>query len=207
MLLVTVMFTLGLSCSLRAGKEHYVLRSIPFGSQFTFLHDSNGKSYFRYCEDVGLKTNKGGLKHRKIDPKIVDVHQIENADRCPVRILTRYLSLLPIDRKCKSLYLKPRKKYSGSVWYRDAPVGENRMRCFVKDLCKKAGIPGYYTNHSLRATGCTCMYNSDLDEQVIQEISGHRSSAVRSYKRTCEKQKQHATKCIFGENLKHSKLQ
>ena len=60
-LLTTVMFTLGLSCSLRAGKEHYALRSIPFDSQFTFLNDHNGKLYFQYREDIGLKTNKGGL--------------------------------------------------------------------------------------------------------------------------------------------------
>ena len=199
-LLTTVMFTLGLSCSLRAGKEHHVLHSIPFDSQFTFLRDSEGKLYFRFCEDVGLKTNKGGLKHRKLDTKVVDVHQIDNPDRCPVRLLTRYLNLLPPDRKCKSLYLQPRKKLLPNVWYRDSPVGENRMRSFVKELCKNAGIPGYYTNHSLRATGCTRMYyNDEIDEQVIQEISGHRSVAVRSYKRTCEKQCQKATKSIFGE--------
>ena len=80
------------------------------------------------------------------------------------------------------------------------------MRSFVKDLTTKAGIPGYYTNHSLRATGCTRMYNEDIDEQVIQEISGHRSLAVRSYKRTCDKQREKATKCIFGEAHSSRKL-
>ena len=198
-LLTTVMFTLGLSCSLRAGKEHYALRSIPFNSQFTFLNDTEGKLYFRYCEDIGLKMNKGGLKHRKITPKRVDVFQIENPDRCPVRILSKYLSLLPVGHKCESLYLQPRKKFSPNNWFRDSPVGENRMRSFVKDLCNKAGIPGFYSNHSLRATSCTRMYNCDVEEQVIQEISGHRSLAVRSYKRTSEKQCKNATKCIFGE--------
>ena len=83
--------------------------------------------------------------------------------------------------------------------FSDAPVGENRIHSFVKDLTTKAGIPGYYTNHSLHATGCTCMYNDDIDEQVIQEISGHRSLTVRSYKRTCDKQRENATKSIFGE--------
>ena len=127
------------------------------------------------------------------------VYQISNADRCPIQILNLYLSLLPKGRKCKSLYLQPRKKYSPNNWYCDSPIGENRLRSFVKDLCEKAGIPGFYSNYSLRATGCTRMYNSNLDEQVIQEISGHHSLAVRSYKRTCDKQKELATKCIFGE--------
>ena len=172
---INLAFTIGLSCSLRAGKEHYNLRNIPFDSQFTFLHDHNGKLYFRYCEDIGLKTNKGGIKHRKFDPKVVDVCQISNAECCPVRILYMYMNLLPEGRKCKSLYLQCRKKFKPNNWFRDAPVGENRMHSFVKDLTTKAGIPGYYTNHSLCATGCTHMYNDDIDEQVIQEISGHRS--------------------------------
>ena len=83
-LLHTVMFTIGLSCSLHAGKEHYCLRSVPFNSQFTFLYDNEGKLYFRYVEDIGLKTNKGGLKHRKVQPKEVTVYQLSNPDRCPV---------------------------------------------------------------------------------------------------------------------------
>ena len=198
-LLVTVMYSIGLSCSLRAGKEHHVLGSIPFDSQFTFFNDKDGKLFFRYREDLGLKTNKGGLKHRKVPGKVVDVHQIDNVDRCPVHILSKYLSMLPSERKCKALYLQCKKNYSPGNWYRDAPVGENKMRSFVKDLCKKAGIPGFYSNHSLRSTSCTRMYDCGVDEQVIQEISGHRSLAVRSYKRTSDEKRRKATKSIFGE--------
>ena len=75
-LLQTVMFTIGLSCSLRAGKEHHVLRSIPFDSQFTFMYDDRGKLFFRYVEDIGLKTNKGGLKHRKVSPKCMFIRLV-----------------------------------------------------------------------------------------------------------------------------------
>ena len=107
------------------------------------------------------------------------------------------MSLLPSNRKCKALYLQCRKKYSPGNWFHDAPVGENRMRSFVKELCLKAGIPGFYTNHSLRSTSCTRMYDCDVDEQVIQEISGHRSLSVRSYKRTSDEKRRKATKSIL----------
>ena len=157
-----VLITLGLSCSLRAGKEHYQLRSIPFDSQFTFLKDCNGRMYFRYVEDFGLKTNKGGLKHRKIEPKVVNVYPLSNIERCPVRILQKYLIMLPRNHNCKKLYLQPRKKYTSHSWYLDSPVGENKLRCFVKTLCSKAGIPGFYTNHSLRASSATRMYQGVL---------------------------------------------
>ena len=66
-------------------------------------------------------------------------------------------------------------------------MDENKLRSFVKDLCSKANIPGFYTNHSLRATSATNMYQNDIDEQIIQEITGHQSVAVHSYKHTSNK--------------------
>ena len=111
-LMNTVVFSLGLSCSLRAGQEHRNLRSIPFQSQFTFLYDQFGKLYFRYTEDIGLKTNKGGIRQRKLEPKSVDVYQIDDVKKCPVRILQKYMSMLPKHRNCKALYLQPKKKFT-----------------------------------------------------------------------------------------------
>jgi hypothetical protein len=51
-------------------------------------------------------------------------------------------------------------------------------------LCEQAGFKGHFTNHSLRATAATRLYDAGVDEQLIAEKTGHRSSAVRSYKRT-----------------------
>ena len=76
----------------------------------------------------------------------------------------------------------------------------NTLRNVVKDLCVKAGIPGYFTNHSLCASSCTRMYGNNVEGQVIQEISGHRSLAVRSYKHTGETQRRNASRCIFEKN-------
>ena len=45
----------------------------------------------------------------------------------------------------------------------------------------------------------TKLYQNNVDEQIIMEITGHRSMAVRSYKRTSERQRKEASKCIFGE--------
>ena len=87
-LLNTVVFVLGLSCALRAGKEHRALHSMGFNSQLVWHIDINtGSRYFTCKEDIGLKTNKGGLKHHKITPKVVDVFLIANRERCPVQIL------------------------------------------------------------------------------------------------------------------------
>ena len=198
-LLDTVIVKLGLTCALRAGKEQRSLRSIPFRSQFQLLHDSEGNIFLRYSEDIGLKCNKGGLKHRNIECKSVDVHCISDIDRCPVRLFMAYLSKLPKNRVTEALYLQPRKKFNAKLWYFDKPVGENTLRDTVKNLCKSAGLPGYYTNHSLRSSSVTRMYHSGVEEQVIQEITGHRSNAVRSYKRTSQLQRKFASQAISGE--------
>ena len=81
----------------------------------------------------------------------------------------------------------------------DKPIGVNKLQSVVKDVCRKAGFPGRYTNHSLRSTAATRMYHSNIDEQLICEITGHRSNAVRQYKRTCDTQRELASATVHGQ--------
>ena len=78
-LLNTVVFLLWKGCALSVGKEHRVLRSPPFKSQFKFLCDGDvdGQIFIRYTENIGLKMNKGGLKHWKVELKTVDIYAIK----------------------------------------------------------------------------------------------------------------------------------
>ena len=183
---------------MHAGKEHRMLRSPPFNSQFEFLLDSQGNPFIRYTEDLGCKMNKGGLKHRKVDAKVVHIYPIDKKDRCPVSIITKYLSLLPKNWVSNAFYLQPIKKFKPNLWYLDKPCGVNKLRDVIKDICSLAGLPGFYSNHSLCSTSATCLYKGNVDEQIIQEITGHRSLAVRSYKRTCEAQHKKASNIIFS---------
>ena len=198
-LLNTEVFMIGKGFALHAGKEHQGLRSPPFNSQLELMRDDQGYWFIRYSEEIGFKTNKGGLKHRKVEPKEVDMYAIENAERCPIHLIIHYLSLLPKERRCKSMYLQPKKKFNDLCWYLDRPVGVHKLRDVVKDLCEKAKLPGHYTNHSLRSSAATSMYRGNIDEQLIQEITGHRSLAVHSYKHTCSSQRKIASNIIFGE--------
>ena len=199
-LLNTVVFVLGKGCALRAGKEHHSLQCPPFDSQFQFYHDSEGTIFIRYSEDLGLKTNKGGIKHHKLESKVVDLYPIDHVQRCPVRLIIKYMSLLPKDNRTNAFYLQPKKKLEPFCWYQSRPVGEKRLRDTIKELCKSAKLPGYYTNHSLRSTAAMKMYRGKIDEQLIMEITGHRSLSVRSYKRTSDAQRKEASNAIFENN-------
>ena len=58
-------------------------------------------------------------------------------------------------------------------------------------MCKAAGICGFKTNHSLRATAATRLYQAGVDEQIIMETTGHKSTnGVRCYKHTSAQQKE-----------------
>ena len=67
----------------------------------------------------------------------------------------------------------------------------------LKRSVRKLVYQDFYSNHSLRGTSATRMYRSDIDEQLIMEITGHRSLAVRSYKRTSDSQRRMASNCLF----------
>ena len=70
----------------------------------------------------------------------------------------------------------------------------------MSEIAKKLGIEGRVTNHSLRATAASCLYNENVDKQLICEVTGHRSNAVRSYKRTCEDQLKCVSNYLYGNS-------
>ena len=198
-LLQTILYVIGLNCALCAGKKHRPLHSIPFGSQFQWVrYDFHDQYFLCYTEDLGMKTNKGGIKHHKIEAETVDVYPIQNSYRCPVHITGFYLSVLPVNHTHNAFYLQPLENYTLTCWFQDTPVGVNKLQKVVKIIAQKGRLPGFYTNHSLWATAATRLYHNNCDEQVIQEITGHRSVAVRSYKRTCQNQHKVASNCITG---------
>ena len=63
------------------------------------------------------------------------------------------------------------------------PIGHDTLSKTLPRLYKSAGIQGYKTNHSLRASAATRLYRSGIDEQLVMERTGHRSlEGVKNYK-------------------------
>ena len=183
-LLDTLVYYIGLYFVIRGG-EHRRLCYKP--CQIELVEPENGVSYLIYTEFVS-KTNQGGLLHRKKEPKKV-VHHANLAchERCLVRLFKLYNSKCPADRPHNAFYLRPRSKSMGDIWYQKSAVGHNWLANVIPRLFMKAGISGHYTNHSLRATAATRLFDAGIDEQLIMSRTGHSSSGgVRSYKRVTE---------------------
>ena len=185
-LIDTMVFMAGLYFALRSGEEHRQLRF----SSVKLVEKPGSTSYLIYTESTS-KNNPGGLKHRKVTTKQVTHHaNTERPDRCFVEMYKQYCLHWPTDVKDDAFYLAPLSSVKGLVWYKKQAIGVHTLAGTVKRLCVKAGISGYKTNHSLRVTTATRLFHSGLDEQLIMERTGHRSSdGVRAYKRSCvEKQ-------------------
>ena len=75
--------------------------------------------------------------------------------RCLVYLLDKYFDMFPADSHGLDVfYLRP--KVSRNVWYDCAPVGAHKLKT------KEAGISQKKTNHSLRATGASALFNAGL---------------------------------------------
>lgn len=201
-LLRTLFYAMGLNFALRAGQEH---RNLRFGvenhSQLRLLVDASGKHFLRYKEQVS-KTHQGGLNDRNKKPKVVDAYENEeNKARCIVELFRKYVSHCPSKNRPAALYLRPLTKPTTHVWYACQPVGHHKLTSMVADICKEGGLGGHRTNHSLRATAATRLYSANVDEQLISEVTGHSSSAVRNYKRTGESQKRAIAAIVQGQQV------
>ena len=149
----TVLFLLGINLELRAGDEHYDLRrsTSEKPSQLSFERDlGSGKRCLVYREDTVTKTNDGGLSNLKKECKVVWVFPSENVNRCPVRLVDKYVSLTPNVGKSKkaNFYLHCLEKHNPAQWYADQPVGRNTLTKVVKNLLKSCNLDGYFTNQS-----------------------------------------------------------
>ena len=115
-----------------------------------------------------------------------------------VRLLDTYISKLPTSRAFY-LQLLPSVPSSGP-WYGQAVVGVNTLKKVVPELCKEACLGVEYTNHSLRATAITPMYEGGVPENIISEKSGHRSiKGLHAYERTSILQEKAAGASINAE--------
>ena len=54
-------------------------------------------------------------------------------------------------------------------WFEERVMGKGTLGSTVKTMCAKAGSTGNKTNHSLKATGATRMFEGNVPDKIIQE--------------------------------------
>lgn len=122
----------------------------------------------------------GGLAQIQVENKVVLIIAIPEAGpTCHVKILDSYFEKLPLKAFEKNnFYVQPssetpddptKPRYTANL------TGRNTLGKFVKEICDKGNIDGHKTNHSLRATGVSDLFQAGVPEKLIQQRSGHLS--------------------------------
>jgi hypothetical protein len=151
--------------------------------QYTFGETNDGLRYIHY-HGKNAKNLSGGLKQRKLEPKNIKhfATEQEESDRCVVSLFKTYIEL--IGGK-DTFYRRP---LPGKLEFSKQPVGVNKLSKIIKNMCQQAGLVGNFSNHSGKRTCATSLYQAGFDEQAIMGRTGHRSTAVRAYKRPSNEQ-------------------
>ena len=122
-----------------------------------------------------------------------------------MRLYKLYMTHCPPNRPKDAFYLQPILNPRSQCWYTAKGIGHCKLDKTISRMCEHAGIPGYKTNHSLRATNATWFYQAGVDEQLIMERTGHRSlEGVRSYKRTSSDQREMLSDILNTTDKGHS---
>ena len=109
-----------------------------------------------------------------------------DSPRCHIAILDKYFAKIPHDKITgdSKFYLQPLPYTpTGSMpWFFPDPYSGRKLESLLKVMCQGAGIEGHFTNHSLRATGTTTLFDAGVPESVIQKRTSHKSlDALRTY--------------------------
>ena len=186
-LLRAVFYYVGKAFCIRGGEEQRNLK------RSQFVRSSDGQCY-TYIEN-GSK-NRSGINSKEAN-KIVPVYScIESRPRCLVYLLDLYFDKFPPQAVVKDLfYLRPNKSAS-SVWYDCASIGRDKLAKFLEQMCLEAGISEKKTNHCLRATGTSALFNAGVPEKLIRDVTGHRSNALQLYERPTLQQKQNVSNIL-----------
>ena len=195
-MLRAVFFYVGKAFCLRGGAEQRSLKPSQFVREYN-------PDRYTYTEN-GSKNHKGAFGTLHNSNKVVTVYATAGTDgdilRDVVFSLDKYLEKFPVPPSSLGFfYLQPRAADPKAPWYHPNPMGRNNLNSLLSQLCQEAGIAGKKTNHSLRATGATTLFNAQVPEKMIKEITGHHSSkALSLYERPSLAQKQAVSKVIAG---------
>ena len=193
----TVFFYVGMNFVLRGIQEQHDLVQDQFVRSPSVVTQYDASVFYEYTEFVS-KNNQHRFKDTDSKNKSVRVYAQPGSDRCLVKILDTYLSSLPKDFSL--FYARPLGKFNpdpSKPSYGKQRLGVNSLKKFIPELSAKSGIGVHYTNHSLRATAITRMFNAGIPEKIIAENSGHRSvKALRCYERTSDEQQKEVSKVV-----------
>lgn len=173
---------------MRSRNEHHELLWGDITVQTT--HD--GKEYIEYTERT-TKTrtgeHRGQNSARKFLPK---AFQNEDREICPVTAYKIYRDYRPASAnnpECK-FYLALIPNPRTDIWFKNAPMGINKLGDLMKNMALKGELTSRKVNHSGRKTCVTTLLHADVHPTLIQQLTGHKNLESINHYATASLQQQ-----------------
>ena len=125
----------------------------------------------------------------------------EDLTRCPVRLVDKYMSLLPeVGPKTKkyNFYLRSLEKPNPAQWYGEQVVGRHTLTKVVGRIMRDCKLDFFVSNHSLRRTSTTRLLQGGVDKKTVKEFTGHTSDAIDNYQVTSEQEREKMSEILAG---------
>ena len=94
-------------------------------------------------------------------------------------------------------------KKAESRWFRNEPLGKNTIAKLTENISSKAELSERYTNHSIRASTITALYQRGVDAKQICAITKHKVERSLSHyiSQTTSEQKRQCSRLLQDSRL------
>ena len=175
---------------------------------FGIKTDDSGARYVTEIQTEQTKNYQGGSKQK--DQAYSDVRMYENSTPLdPVGSFEFYISRL--HPSCQALFQTPNHhfKKAESRWFRNEPLGKNTIAKLMENISSKAELSERYTNHCIRASTITALYQRGVDAKQICAITKHKDERSLSHyiSQTTSEQKRQCSRLLQEAFYGHSPTQ
>jgi len=137
--------------------------------------DDVGKRYATIEQTAVEKNHNGGPSAEQQWQNSTRIYDCRFGANSLIAMLELFLSKL--NPNCKWLFqqCRPKTNRADPVWYKNEPLGVNTLGSMMKTISGAATLSKTYTNHCVRSTTITVLFNAGVNTQNIQARTGHRS--------------------------------
>jgi hypothetical protein len=147
--------------------------------------DENGRQYLEYTErETKTRTGELSTHLRAFLPEQFAVPC--DPSRCPVAAYKACRDRRPESTMTPDspfyIAINHKRAPDSNIWYKNQPVGENKLRSIMLDMAQNANLTKKKPIHTARKSTCTKLLHADIAPTTIQKPTTHKNvQSINNY--------------------------
>ncbi|XP_033727679.1 glutamine-rich protein 1-like [Pecten maximus] len=203
-ILNTLWFNNTLLFGMRSGAAEH--RALCWGDIHHGYDPELEREYLEYNERQTKTRTGADISLFRKKPRAYE--NLENPERCPVKIYKTYKEKRPCDFSGNDhpFYLAASTIKSPTMydqWFSRCPVGQNKLKNLMKTMTINANIKGEkrLTNTSVRKHLCQKLLENDIPDTQAVQITGHKNpNSLNNYRAMTSAQKRNISSMLCNTN-------